>query len=165
MLIQKAGDADGTLPPPGFATPQWETLTKLPGWTQPIPASTVTLEAGAEVSLGHDDIEAEDNFEQVNSPSHEFGWDNESPRRTAKLGEKAVKVETRPILNGEFYDFWFKERKDKGFDLPGLWVLDSEGNVQVREFVPVTSCSAEGTLWHFLSSFRFERCTAPFRCR
>ncbi|KIO25639.1 hypothetical protein M407DRAFT_236775 [Tulasnella calospora MUT 4182] len=152
MLIQKAGDIDGTLPPPGFAKPQWETLKKLPEWSQPIPASTITLEAGLEVSLGHDDIEAEDSFEQVNSPTHEFGWDNESPKRTGKLGEKAVKIETKPVLNGEFYEFWMKERKDGGFALPANWALDSEGNVQVRTLYGPVPMSVAAN-WPFVSAY------------
>ncbi|KAG8923205.1 hypothetical protein FRC01_013058 [Tulasnella sp. 417] len=152
MLIQKAGDVDGTLPPPGFAKPQWETLQKLPAWSQALPTSTVTLEGGVEISLGHDDIEAEDNFDQVNSPTHEFGWDNESPKRTTKLGEKAVKIETRPILNREYYDFWVKERKDGGFALPGLWVLDSERNVQVRTLYGPVAMSVAAN-WPFVSAY------------
>ncbi|KAG8951718.1 hypothetical protein FRC04_005739 [Tulasnella sp. 424] len=153
MLIQKAGDADGTLPPPGFAKPQWETLKNLPGWSQPLPALTVTLEAGSvEISLGHDDIEADDSFDQVNSPTHEFGWDNESPKRSAKLGEKAVRVETRPILNGEFYDFWIKERKAGGHDLPGLWVVDSEENVKVRTLYGPVPLSVAAN-WPFAGAY------------
>ncbi|KAG8951710.1 hypothetical protein FRC04_005731 [Tulasnella sp. 424] len=152
MLIQKAGDVDGTIPPPGFAKPQWGTLQKLPELSQPLPASTVTMEAGTEISLGHDDVEAEDPFDQLNSPTHEFGWDTEHPKRSVKLREKAVRVETRPVLNEEFYEFWIKERKAGGHDLPGLWVVDLEGDVKVRTLYGPVSMSVAGN-WPFIGAY------------
>jgi len=34
---------------------------------------------------------------------HEFGWDNESPRRIVQVGR--FNLSTWPIRNGEFYEF------------------------------------------------------------
>ncbi|KAG9019743.1 hypothetical protein FRB90_009613 [Tulasnella sp. 427] len=153
MLIQKAGDVDGALPPPGFAKPQWGTLQKQPEWSQPIPTHTVTLDGGVEVSLGHDDVEADDTFDELNSPEHEFGWDNESPKRIVKLGKEKVKIETRPILNGEFYEFWVKERKGKeGVAVPGLWVVDEQGNVKVRTLYGPVPISVAAN-WPFVGAY------------
>lgn len=128
MLIQKAGEVNGTLPPPGFVTPQWNILAQQPAWSKDFPVSTVTI-GPATISIGHDDIEADDLRKDLDTRDHEFGWDNESPKRDVQI-VKAVKVEDRPVLNGEYYAFWLKKAEPKG-ELPALWVEDA-GEIKVR---------------------------------
>ncbi|EIN13018.1 DUF323 domain-containing protein [Punctularia strigosozonata HHB-11173 SS5] len=118
MLIQRAGT--GTLPPIGFTKPEWSSLQKTWG-KMPQPAErTVTL-GPADVVLGHDDIEAEDNDPKLATDlkGHSFGWDNESPRRTVHVNE--FRIEWRPITNEEFYEFYNGPGKGK-VKYPASWV-------------------------------------------
>ncbi|KAK0504162.1 DUF323 domain-containing protein [Armillaria luteobubalina] len=124
MLLQRAGT--GTLPPPGFAIPEWESLSEK--WaTEPKPFSpTVTL-GPATVTLGHDDLEAEDG--QASSvTTHEYGWDNEHPTRQVHVNE--FRIEWRPVTNGEFYEF-YKSGDGKDIQVPASWVQVT-GAMQVR---------------------------------
>lgn len=126
MLLQRAGS--GTIPPPGFAPPPWGSLKAT--WNAiPAPTSpTVTL-GPATITLGHDDVEAMDGDEDLNKDiiNHEFGWDNESPRRTVEVGQ--FRISWRPVTNGEFYQFYIKGGKDK-VDLPASWV-EEDGKIEV----------------------------------
>ena len=123
MLIQRAGT--GTIPPSvgGFATPCWESLAEV--WdAAPVPScATVTL-GPATVELGHDDPEEYDSSLDVKD--HEFGWDNEHPRREVEVGE--FRMEWRPITNGQFYEYW-KSAEGK-VPMPKLWVMQ-DGQVMV----------------------------------
>ncbi|KAI0352516.1 hypothetical protein OH77DRAFT_1409131 [Trametes cingulata] len=127
MLIQRAGS--GMLPPPGFAPPPWEALAaqweSIPGPSTP----TVTL-GPCELVMGHDDQEPDDLVPELEGDvtNHEFGWDNESPRRVVQVGKFAM--EWRPITNGEFETFWRGEGKGK-VDMPASWV-EEDGEVKVR---------------------------------
>ncbi|TFK40758.1 DUF323 domain-containing protein [Crucibulum laeve] len=123
MLLQRAGS--GTLPPPGFTSPPWASLAA--NWdAAPIP-KTVTITLGpASVSLGHDDNEADDYAGDI--LSHEFGWDNEHPRRTVQV--EKFNIEWRPITNGDFYNFYKGKGKGK-VCLPASWI-EENGITKVR---------------------------------
>ena len=123
MLIQRAGT--GTIPPSvgGFATPCWESLAE--AWdATPAPIGATVALGPTTVELGHDDYEANDATLDVRD--HEFGWDNEHPRRKVDVGE--FRIEWRPVTNGEFYDFW-KAAEGK-IPMPKSWVMNN-GNVLV----------------------------------
>ncbi|KAI0252125.1 C-type lectin protein [Lactifluus subvellereus] len=124
MLIQRTGT--GTVPSSvgGFATPCWESLAETWDATPPPINTTVTL-GPTTVEPGHDDYEAHDASLDVRD--HEFGWDNEHPRRKVDVGE--FRIEWRPVTNGEFYEFW---KAAKGnVPMPKSWVMN-DSNVMVR---------------------------------
>ncbi|KAI0631951.1 DUF323 domain-containing protein [Trametes polyzona] len=126
MLLQRAGT--GTIPPSGFIPPVWDVLAE--SWNnQPEPISeTVTL-GPEEITLGHDDDEADDDSTDV--LGHAFGWDNEHPQRKVHVGE--FKIEWRPVTNGQFYDFYVNgggKDMDK-VHFPKSWV-EIDGEVFVR---------------------------------
>jgi len=104
MLIQRAGDQDGTRPPPGVPLPDLGPI---------------------EVWLGHDDFEAQDVSSIRVDERHEFGWDNEHPRRRVVVGR--FKIDRMPITNREYFSFW----KGKGGKHPCSWVVEG-GEVKVR---------------------------------
>lgn len=118
MLLQRAGT--GTLPPPDFTRPNWASLEAI--WkAAPKPkSSTVTL-GPATVSLGHDDIEADDDepSKSLQVDGHEFGWDNESPKRDVQVEE--FRIDWRPVTNGDFYEFYKNGGQDK-VKFPASWV-------------------------------------------
>ena len=119
MLLQRAGT--GTIPPAGFIPPPWETLAE--SWDKrPLPATeTVTL-GPAQLSVGHDDDEAEDHSADV--LSHSLGWDNEHPQRAVSV--EKFKIEWRPVTNGQFYEFYTGRGKGE-VEFPKSWVeLDGE---------------------------------------
>ncbi|KAI0655264.1 C-type lectin protein [Cubamyces menziesii] len=127
MLIQRAGT--GMLPPPGFAPPPWEALAAQ--WDAVPPPTTPTVTLGpASLVMGHDDQEPDDLSPKLEHDvtDHEFGWDNESPRRVVQVGKFAV--EWRPVTNGEFEAFWRGAGKDK-VQMPASWV-EEDGEVKVR---------------------------------
>lgn len=115
MLLQRAGS--GTIPPSGFIPPPWEVLAE--SWDkQPLPdTETVTL-GPAEVTLGHDDDESQDDSTE-GVLEHSFGWDNEHPKRTVKV--EKFKIEWRPVTNGQFYEFYTGPGKGK-VQFPKSWV-------------------------------------------
>jgi len=124
MLIQRAGT--GTIPPSvgGFSTPCWESLAEV--WdAAPDPSSATVTLGPATIELGHDDFEADDASLDVRD--HEFGWDNEHPRRKADVGE--FRIGWRPITNGQFYEYW-KAAEGK-VKMPKSWVRHN-GHVMVR---------------------------------
>jgi hypothetical protein len=127
MLLQRAGT--GTIAPPEFTPPPWESLSQT--WKNaPQPASPTIVLGPADVSLGHDDKEADDLSPGGDEAAagHEFGWDNENPRRTVHVGQ--FRAEWRPITNGEFLAF-FRAATPGSVSFPKSWV-ESEGQVQVR---------------------------------
>ncbi|KAF9464118.1 DUF323 domain-containing protein [Collybia nuda] len=127
MLIQRAGT--GTLPPPGFTVPPWESLAA--SWDEAsTPNSRLVTLGPATVSLGHDDPEASDTDLALATDvdGHEFGWDNEHPRREIHVDE--FKISWRPVTNGEFYEFYTGEGKGK-VQLPASWVQE-RGETKVR---------------------------------
>ncbi|KAF7985929.1 hypothetical protein HWV62_43852 [Athelia sp. TMB] len=127
MLLQRAGS--GTIPPPDFTTPNWASLADI--WAAaPAPTSAMAALGPATVSLGHDDVEADDAdpVKSLRVDGHEFGWDNESPKRDVAVG--AFRIEWRPVTNGEFYEFYEGGGKAK-VKLPASWV-ETGGEVHVR---------------------------------
>ena len=133
MLLQRAGT--GTIPPSGFIPPPWEVLAE--SWEkQPLPATeTVTL-GPAEVTLGHDDDESQDDSTE-GVLEHAFGWDNENPKRTVKV--EKFRIEWRPVTNGQFYEFYTSPGKDK-VQFPKSWI-ELNGEVFVsRSSIPLMSC-------------------------
>jgi formylglycine-generating enzyme required for sulfatase activity len=118
MLLQRAGT--GTIPPPDFTPPNWTSLAEIWDVAPKQVSPTITL-GPAVVSLGHDDFEADDMdpVKAVKVDGHEFGWDNESPKRDAYV--KEFSIEWRPITNGQFYNFYKNGGQEK-VKLPASWV-------------------------------------------
>ncbi|THH27007.1 hypothetical protein EUX98_g7189 [Antrodiella citrinella] len=123
MLLQRAGT--GTIPPSGFAPPMWSILADAWDAAQQPAEATVTL-GPTTIELGHDDDEVDDASTDVDG--HEFGWDNEHPKRQVDVGE--FTIEWRPVTNGEFYNFWKGEGKSK-VQFPASWI-EVDGEVRVR---------------------------------
>lgn len=115
MLLQRAGS--GTIPPPGFSPPDWPSLTETWNATPEPATATVTL-GPAVVSIGHDDSEVDDAYAS-DAAAHEYGWDNEHPKRQVSVGE--FSIEWRPVTNGQFHDFYTK-RNGEGLQFPSSWV-------------------------------------------
>ncbi|XP_006462499.1 hypothetical protein AGABI2DRAFT_186400 [Agaricus bisporus var. bisporus H97] len=122
MLLQRAGT--GTIPPPGFAEPDWQSLAA--AWdAEPRPESEIVTLGPEMVSIGHDDLEADDDkTSKVSEPDHhEYGWDLEHPER--KLEVQQFKISWRPVTNGEFYEFYLGQEGDK-IELPASWVVEDD---------------------------------------
>ncbi|KAH9931672.1 histidine-specific methyltransferase [Epithele typhae] len=81
----------------------------------------------ATLSMGHDDDEADDDSTEV--LSHDFGWDNEHPKRTVQV--ERFRIEWRPVTNGQFFDFYVKEGGKDLVQLPKSWV-EIDGEILVR---------------------------------
>lgn len=130
MLIQRAGS--GTLPPAGFITPPWASLAE--SWNAiPRPRSkTVTL-GPAFVSLGHDDVEADDDDSESSVGDYEFGWDLEHPKRQVNVPR--FEIEWQPVTNGEFYEFYMGAGNGK-VSFPASWV-DTDGIIEVCAFLKI----------------------------
>ncbi|KAF8918913.1 C-type lectin protein [Mucidula mucida] len=124
MLLQRAGT--GTVPPLGFSTPDWVSLKEYWG-ALPKPSSPTVVLGPATLTLGHDDDETED-ASASDARTHEFGWDNEHPKREVSVGQ--FRIEWRPVTNGEYYTF-YRSKGGEGLDLPASWI-NKDGEVQVR---------------------------------
>ncbi|KAF5382668.1 hypothetical protein D9615_002725 [Tricholomella constricta] len=144
MLLQRAGT--GTLPPPGFTAPPWSSLAAT--WSSAPQPKTQTVTLGpAEITLGHDDAEADDDTLVVEG--HEFGWDNEQPKRVALVGR--FEISWRPVTNGQFYEFYNGEGKGK-VQFPASWVQEKGGEIKVRTlYGPVPLKIAQQ--WPVLTSY------------
>ncbi|KAJ7439228.1 DUF323 domain-containing protein [Mycena latifolia] len=147
MLLQRAGS--GTLPPPGFSPPSWASLAeKWNSAPEPV-SSTVTL-GPATVTLGHDDNEAEDEVpgKDTDVAGHEFGWDNEHPKREVHVDE--FRIEWRPVTNGQFFKYRAGQPDGK-VPLPASWVeLDGEMHVRTL-YGPVPMKIAQN--WPVMTSY------------
>ncbi len=128
MLLQRAGT--GTVPPLGFATPDWVSLKEYWG-ALPKPSSPTVVLGPATLTLGHDDDETED-ASASDARTHEFGWDNEHPKREVSVGQ--FRIEWRPVTNGEYYTF-YRSKGGEGLDLPASWI-NKDGEVQVCSLLP-----------------------------
>ncbi|TFK52328.1 DUF323 domain-containing protein [Heliocybe sulcata] len=129
MLFQRAGT--GTIPPPGFTPPHWESLAA--AWeSAPQPSEASVVLGPATVSLGIDDPEAggKDPAEAQQVEGHVFGWDNEHPKRDVRVEQ--FRIEWRPVTNGQFYEFYQATGRDK-VKFPASWVRVG-GDIQVRTF-------------------------------
>ncbi len=152
MLLQRAGT--GTIPPRGFFPPPWKVLAET--WDSLPQPQTQTVTLGpAEVVLGHDDNEADDDSTDV--LGHSFGWDNEHPERTVHVDK--FKIEWRPVTNGQFYEFYMGAGKDK-VQFPKSWI-EVDGEV----FVSLIICASEETSGPKRMVFRSVRSTGPFPSR
>jgi len=146
MLLQRAGS--GTVPPPGFAVPDWNSLATSWKYLPPVTEESVVL-GPAVIELGHDDAEEDDELEdcRLKIEAHEFGWDNEHPKRQAEVGE--FRISWRPITNGEFYEV-FKANKEK-FQVPASWI-EEDGEFRVRTlYGPIPLTIAEN--WPVIASY------------
>jgi L-histidine Nalpha-methyltransferase / hercynylcysteine S-oxide synthase len=144
MLIQDAGTG-ATLPPPDFTPPAWSALAAQWGSIPLPPVPTVVL-GPTGLCIGHDDNESED-FELPHEESHEYGWDNESPRRMVHV--KQFRIDWRPITNAAFYTFW-KSRPDE-IAVPKSWVI-VDGEVHVRTLYGLVSLDIAAT-WPVLAAY------------
>lgn len=129
MLMQRAGS--GTVPPPGFTTPPWTSLRNK--WAAALsPSSSSVVIDAQHLTVGHDDSESDDILSELSLDieNHEFGWDNESPRREIVVG--SFKIDWRPITNGEYFAYR-KTLLDAGgtVALPASWV-EEDGSISVR---------------------------------
>jgi len=147
MLLQRAGT--GTIPPPGFTPPPWRSLTAIWDVAPEPKCPTVTL-GPATVSLGHDDTETELEASDFDVKEHEFGWDNEYPKREVHVDE--FRIEWRPVTNGQFYHFYQGEGKGK-IQLPATWV-DTDGEIEVIVYAIFSSVG-------FHSSFQVRTLYGP----
>ncbi|KAL4081230.1 hypothetical protein J3A83DRAFT_4427124 [Scleroderma citrinum] len=135
MLIQRAGT--GTIPPPDFTPPPWDSLVA--SWNSaPKPASSTVVVEATTVIIGIDDIESEDNdpVKSLDVNGHVFGWDNECPKR--EVAVDAFRIEWRPVTNGEFVEFFrnathvIDAKSGSKLTFPASWVELEDGEIQVR---------------------------------
>lgn len=126
MLLQ----SPNTLPPPGFAAPDFSHLSTL--WSaqqqrDALEPSTITF-GPLTIDLGHHDLEAEDEEaggEWERGVGHEFGWDNEHGRTRVEVGK--VTFERKGVTNGEYREFL---QKNGGKTIPGSWI-ETDGDIKV----------------------------------
>jgi formylglycine-generating enzyme required for sulfatase activity len=117
MLLQ----SPATLPPPGFAHPNWSDLARQ--WDESANLNRLLAFSASTVTLGHNDRESEDRLFAKDDSwlGHEFGWDNENPASTVSV--RPFRVQSLPITNGDYHEFW----KANGIErIPGSWNVDRE---------------------------------------
>jgi formylglycine-generating enzyme required for sulfatase activity len=86
--------------------------------------------------------------DNVDVEEHEFGWDNEHPKREVYVDK--FSIEWRPVTNGQFYNFYQGSGKGK-VQLPASWV-DKDGEIMVRTlYGPVPMKIAQQ--WPILTSY------------
>lgn len=130
MLVQ----SPNTLAPEGFTAPDWNTLARQwdAAWErqggQAAQDHVLNFKA-AEITLGHNDDDAQDSKFVASRPSSnvnevndqlgkpEFGWDNESPAR--KVWTDAFSISALPITNGQYLDYL---QKTGSKETPPSWV-------------------------------------------
>lgn len=124
MLLRTVGQ--GTLPPFGFTPPAWSALAD--GWDKASLPLSPTVKLGPEtITLGHDDSEGDDVSKEVED--HEFGWDNEHPKRQVDVGQ--FRIEWRPVSNGDFHEFYNSGGNGK-VAFPKSWcMVDGEACVRL----------------------------------
>ncbi|KAJ7069428.1 DUF323 domain-containing protein [Mycena amicta] len=126
MLLQRAGS--GTLPPPEFVTPPWEGLAE--AWdAASVPEEEAVVVEATSVILGHDDDETEDET-QGDAREHEFGWDNEGPKREVHVD--TFRISWRPVTNGQFLKFYQSQTQIGEVPMPASWIEAENGEIQVR---------------------------------
>ncbi|KAF8555742.1 hypothetical protein OG21DRAFT_823274 [Imleria badia] len=139
---------NGTIPPPDFTIPPWESL--LASWKAAPEPSSPTIFIGATiVTLGIEDIEADDSVKALDVEGYVFGWDNESPSRQVSVD--AFRISWRPVTNGEFFKFYTGIEKDNAM-FPASWVKYEDGEIGVRTlYGPVSMTIAWD--WPVLTSY------------
>jgi len=147
MLLQKAGS--GTIPPPDLVRPHWTSLAAT--WdAAPKPKSATVVLGPEAVTLGHTDADFEDeDLDKMHLvDGHEYGWDNEHPKRDVEV--QKFEISWKPITNGELYEFYIDGGKEK-FELPASWVI-KDGAIQVRTlYEPVSMDVARH--WPVMASY------------
>ena len=142
ILIQRAGT--GTIPPPDFIPPPWESLAA--SWNAaPKPTSPTVVVEATTLTIGIDDLESEDSdpVKSLKVNGHVFGWDNESPKR--EVAVDAFRIDWRLITNGEFFEFYKRAteatdslsvnddaRLKNKLVFPASWAETESGEIQVR---------------------------------
>lgn len=129
MLLQ----CDNIHPPKDVALPPWKMAMKSDAYATCAvshtdflkPAPFAKIPSGT-VTLGHNDRE-EDDFNDLEGTSIEFGWDNENPQRTVSVNE--FEIQTRPVTNAEYLRFL---RETNSSALPASWRQDENGDIFVR---------------------------------
>ena len=124
MLIQ----SPKTLPPPGFARPVWEELAD--EWDKTHDKNVVLELEGGQVTLGHNDREAQDRVAGNDASQwqgHEFGWDNENPKSVVQV--EAFRVDSLPITNGEYWNYMQQQNVTEA---PKSWVMEAGGIPKVK---------------------------------
>ncbi|EGN98544.1 hypothetical protein SERLA73DRAFT_183605 [Serpula lacrymans var. lacrymans S7.3] len=134
MLLQRAGT--GTIPPPEFTPPSWDSLAV--SWNSAEePLNPVVTVGPSVVTLRIDDVEADDN-DPVKSKEvlgHDFGWDNESPPQQVHVD--AFRIEWRPVTNGQFYEFYNSDNRKDKVQLPASWVECEDGTYVRTLYGPI----------------------------
>lgn len=141
MLIQRAGISAMPPSPPAWITGPTTLATPL------IPdASTASRRSPREnllplneqeFSIGHDDFEADDaetpllGTTSMMVEKHEFGWDNEHPRRQVSI-DRPVLVEKLCITNAEYLSYFRVSRKENKIQVPTSWMMDEDSEVEFK---------------------------------
>ena len=97
MLVQ----SEKVLPPPGTAVPDFEALARL-SETLAVENEWFTIPE-SRVDVGLDDAEDDQKTKRY------FGWDNERPKREARV--HAFRAKARPITNGEYVAYLMETGK------------------------------------------------------
>ncbi|OJD13872.1 hypothetical protein AJ78_05719 [Emergomyces pasteurianus Ep9510] len=105
MLLQ----SDKTLPPPGVLRPDFESLAHQSAKQSRSNSWFIIPEQ--EVSIGLDDLD--NNI----VPKQSFGWDNEKPKRIARV--PAFSAQARPITNGEYAKYLEDNHVNT---IPAAWI-------------------------------------------
>ncbi|KAL1407321.1 hypothetical protein Q8F55_006743 [Vanrija albida] len=138
---------------PPTAVPQWDVLKA--HWAAERSAATakgakLILEVPeTTVTLGHDDLEADDTASSWKE--HEFGWDNEHPEH--RVAVQAFRVDALPISNGQyrrFLDVTGKLPYLVGATAPASWV-QVNGEWHVRSLYGPVPFSIAGS-WPLMAS-------------
>lgn len=124
MLVQSPNIS----PPRGFAAPKWvNKQNSTPAAFTPLsPANMIHVDSGT-VTLGHDDLEADDNQQELSSGTV-FGWDNEHPKREVTVGN--FTIQSRPVTNGEYLKYL--QDNDRLDRFPESWIRESENTFTVK---------------------------------
>ena len=146
MLLQ----SPTTLPPPGFAPPDFAHLATL--WdaqhARDLASTSSTVTFGPmEIELGHHDLESED-AQAWEVDAHEFGWDNEHGRATGvQVGR--MRMDRKGVTNGEYRTFL--EGEGMGSALPGSWI-EVDGEIKVKTlYGPIPFAQAQH--WPLMASY------------
>ncbi|CAO1621803.1 unnamed protein product [Parajaminaea phylloscopi] len=140
-LLYMLAQSDDTLPPAGFALPDWASLARQWDLEDELSggevARTALLNFKADsVTIGHDDDEYDDRNHKVLKPTPDikklnkelgnpaFGWDNEQPARIERTG--AFSISAAPVSNEQYLRFLTETKSE---DVPSSWVRGPlEGN-------------------------------------
>ncbi|KAL7009977.1 hypothetical protein EMMF5_000886 [Cystobasidiomycetes sp. EMM_F5] len=88
----------------------------------------VTSFGQSTIEIGHDDFDHLDSQTKYD-PSHTFGWDNESPKRSVVVA--AFNISLLPISNEDYRVFFEKSGSPRSL-LPGSWTEISAGKYGIK---------------------------------